>query len=312
MKIQLLRIIFLVIIGVRNLKAEDEVTEMSSVTLEPSIISEKIDDAESSGRNDDATEENELEARLPSDSQSIRSEIIDTKFSCTDREPGYYADVDNECQIFHRCLEGQQRVFSFICPDQTVFSQRVLVCVWNDTKDFDCEDSEDYFEESNRAFSGNSTAEMAIHENLKNSTEISNMENNDADESDQTKNNLMSEDIKMMEIMPTHDFEIIEEKTEVIEKSSVEENVEEETEESNEYQAELIPNSQHDHDASIAASTSELDVTNHPQKISLSILDPIIEMPSLNDQLQMSEQSRNIRKRSGNHRRRFLFKADAQ
>lgn len=42
---------------------------------------------------------NDLEARLPSDSQSIRSNIIDTKFSCKDHEPGYYADVDNECQV---------------------------------------------------------------------------------------------------------------------------------------------------------------------------------------------------------------------
>lgn len=42
---------------------------------------------------------NDLEARLPSDSQSIRSNIIDTKFSCRDHDPGYYADVDNECQV---------------------------------------------------------------------------------------------------------------------------------------------------------------------------------------------------------------------
>lgn len=44
-------------------------------------------------------EQNELEARLPSDSQSIRSNIIDTKFSCDEHEPGYYADVENECQV---------------------------------------------------------------------------------------------------------------------------------------------------------------------------------------------------------------------
>lgn len=44
-------------------------------------------------------EPNDLEARLPADYQSIRSNIVDTKFSCEDKEPGYYADVDNDCQV---------------------------------------------------------------------------------------------------------------------------------------------------------------------------------------------------------------------
>lgn len=44
-------------------------------------------------------EPNDLEARLPADYQSIRSNIIDTKFSCEDKEPGYYADIDNDCQV---------------------------------------------------------------------------------------------------------------------------------------------------------------------------------------------------------------------
>lgn len=42
---------------------------------------------------------NQLEARLPSDYHSIRSNIIDTEFNCKDHEPGYYADVENECQV---------------------------------------------------------------------------------------------------------------------------------------------------------------------------------------------------------------------
>ena len=43
---------------------------------------------------------------------------------------GYYADVANECQLFHVCYpvlypDGQQEMikWSFICPNQTIFDQ---------------------------------------------------------------------------------------------------------------------------------------------------------------------------------------------
>jgi hypothetical protein len=154
---------------------------------------------------------------------------------------------------------------------------------------------------------------------MKNSTEITDMEVDDVDEieSDEVRNNIMSETIKLMEIPANHDLEVTEEKSEMVEKNSIEEKlenvtVEVETEESNEFQAELIPSSFNDLDASVATLDSEPSSASHPQKISLSILDPIIELPQRDeDQLQMSESSRNIRKRSGNYRNRFLFKADA-
>lgn len=66
---------------------------------------------------------------LPSNATSIRSDITDN-FSCAGRRYGYYADVENECQIFHVCLpvtypDGQERQFrwSFICPEETMFNQ---------------------------------------------------------------------------------------------------------------------------------------------------------------------------------------------
>lgn len=197
----------------------------------------------------------------------------------------------------------------------------VLVCVWNGTKGFNCDDSEDYYEESNRAFSGNMTAEMNINENLNNSTEITGVEIDDVEQTEleEDRQNVMSEDIKRLEIPMNQELEIVEEIPEMVEKNSIEEkletsSIEQETEEFNDFQAELIPSSLHGIDASIAASSSSLDASSssHPQKISISILDPIIEMPSKDeDQLQMSESSRNFRKRSGNHNSRFLFKADA-
>lgn len=66
---------------------------------------------------------------LPSNATSIRADITDG-FSCRNRTYGYYADVDNDCQIFHVCLpvgyaDGKESTFrwSFICPEETVFSQ---------------------------------------------------------------------------------------------------------------------------------------------------------------------------------------------
>lgn len=51
-------------------------------------------------------------------------------FSCDDLSYGYYADVDNDCQIFHVCLpvvfaDGKNQTFkwSFICPEETIFDQ---------------------------------------------------------------------------------------------------------------------------------------------------------------------------------------------
>lgn len=66
---------------------------------------------------------------LPSNATSIRSDITDN-FSCAGRQYGYYADVENDCQIFHVCLpvtypDGHERQFrwSFICPEETTFNQ---------------------------------------------------------------------------------------------------------------------------------------------------------------------------------------------
>lgn len=66
---------------------------------------------------------------LPSNATSIRSDITDN-FSCVNKTYGYYADVENDCQIFHVCLpvtyaDGRENTFrwSFICPEETIFSQ---------------------------------------------------------------------------------------------------------------------------------------------------------------------------------------------
>lgn len=43
-------------------------------------------------------------------------------------QPGYYADEDAGCQVFHVCDDGL--VSSFLCPVGSLFSQRLLTCDW--------------------------------------------------------------------------------------------------------------------------------------------------------------------------------------
>merc|ERR1712222_261909 len=71
---------------------------------------------------------------LVSDADTIRRNIVDD-FSCEGRVYGYYADVANDCQLFHVCYpvaypDGQEEMikWSFICPNGTIFDQAHLVC----------------------------------------------------------------------------------------------------------------------------------------------------------------------------------------
>lgn len=150
-------------------------------------------------------------------------------------------------------------------------------------------------------------------ENVKNSQEIKNIEM-------QTIEPTM-EEIKLYEITPNEELSITNEESEMIEKNSIEDKIEstsvdeDDIVESNDYQAELIPSSSNHFDASVAASSYDsISSSQQPQKISLSILDPIIELPVITTNDYQPDETatlRNIRKRSGIHRNRFLFKADA-
>ncbi|XP_035224909.1 uncharacterized protein LOC118197504 [Stegodyphus dumicola] len=67
------------------------------------------------------------------DSADILVGPVKTTFSCF--YDGYYADVDNECQIFHVCHtveseDGSRNIqqWSFLCGNQTIFNQLTLSC----------------------------------------------------------------------------------------------------------------------------------------------------------------------------------------
>ncbi|XP_044739476.1 U-scoloptoxin(01)-Cw1a [Chrysoperla carnea] len=88
---------------------------------------------------------------LPSNATSIRAEITDS-FSCENRTYGYYADVANDCQIFHVCLpvtyaDGKERTFrwSFICPEETQFNQENFTCARPEDS-IECSESENFYD----------------------------------------------------------------------------------------------------------------------------------------------------------------------
>jgi hypothetical protein len=53
--------------------------------------------------------------------------LQDSKFTCSDKKDGYYADESVGCQVFHYCVTGAKH--SWQCPENTVFHQIHLNCV---------------------------------------------------------------------------------------------------------------------------------------------------------------------------------------
>ncbi|XP_055905180.1 nuclear pore complex protein Nup98-Nup96 [Eupeodes corollae] len=77
----------------------------------------------------------------------VYAEVPPTSFDCNQQQyPGYYSDVEAQCQVFHIC--ALNRTYSFLCPNGTIFSQETLVCVWWNM--FDCALSPGLY--SNNAF----------------------------------------------------------------------------------------------------------------------------------------------------------------
>ena len=83
------------------------------------------------------------------DAESLLQQPLVEDFSCEGRTYGYYADIANNCQIFHVCWPKMNEIeevigmnqWSFICGNQTVFDQATLTC--NHYSDaFPCEESE--------------------------------------------------------------------------------------------------------------------------------------------------------------------------
>ena len=78
-------------------------------------------------------------------------EKLDTSFNCNGRVYGYYADVKNECKIYHVCApkltNGVQSYqhYSFICADGLVFDQQRVTCVPQEDVSLECSHAESYY-----------------------------------------------------------------------------------------------------------------------------------------------------------------------
>ncbi|KAM7361069.1 uncharacterized protein ACRADG_009608 [Cochliomyia hominivorax] len=72
---------------------------------------------------------------VPGVDYPIYSQVPQTSFDCAQQAlPGYYSDIEAQCQVFHIC--ALNRTYSFLCPNGTIFSQEVLVCIW--WNQYDC------------------------------------------------------------------------------------------------------------------------------------------------------------------------------
>ena len=96
---------------------------------------------------------------LPADSELLLSAPLQTTFSCDGRSYGYYADQDNNCEVFHVCLPITDDVgnaletahFSFVCGNATVFSQESLTCATPEEA-FPCEEAATLYDIVNSEF----------------------------------------------------------------------------------------------------------------------------------------------------------------
>lgn len=89
---------------------------------------------------------------LPMDAETILSAPISESFSCEGRGYGYYADVDNNCELYHICLPLEDDLgqivetahWTFVCGNTTVFDQATLTCNYPEDS-IPCEESESFY-----------------------------------------------------------------------------------------------------------------------------------------------------------------------
>ncbi|GAB6019516.1 hypothetical protein CHUAL_001092, partial [Chamberlinius hualienensis] len=63
------------------------------------------------------------------DYPTLRRPPQHTSFTCQDKVPGIYADVETGCQVYHVCQSDERRESS-LCVNGTVFNQESLACDW--------------------------------------------------------------------------------------------------------------------------------------------------------------------------------------
>jgi len=83
---------------------------------------------------------------IPGQDYPIFPVTVETSFICDDKIPGYYADLEGECQQYHICAsdgKSGQIKYSFLCPNGTLFNQQYFICDW--WFNVDCAAAEDFY-----------------------------------------------------------------------------------------------------------------------------------------------------------------------
>ncbi|XP_076374067.1 uncharacterized protein LOC143258657 [Tachypleus tridentatus] len=89
------------------------------------------------------------------------TELPFTNFRCRNYElPGYYADTETECKVFHIC-EPNKRQHDLMCPPGTIFSQALLTCDW--PHKVQCSRSSDFFEINNQVYKPRPSSQDVNH-----------------------------------------------------------------------------------------------------------------------------------------------------
>jgi hypothetical protein len=96
---------------------------------------------------------------LPDGAELILSKSIDSSFVCSDE--GIYADINNNCEIFHICHVTERpdgsgadlRQYSFLCGNQTIFSQYSMTCATREEA-LPCEYAPEFYDLNKRVQEG--------------------------------------------------------------------------------------------------------------------------------------------------------------
>ncbi|XP_018496431.1 mucin-5AC-like [Galendromus occidentalis] len=97
-----------------------------------------------SGGNDDDDDDDDdpLAARPKTD--PLQKLLPYITFDCHGRLEGYYADLQFGCEVFHYCKKEGKR-FSFICPPNSTFNQKLMICDYDKIAKDTCVDSPNFF-----------------------------------------------------------------------------------------------------------------------------------------------------------------------
>lgn len=82
----------------------------------------------------------------------VMAALATSNFDCQAQEyPGYYVDTSTTCRGFHVCqADGRHDVF--VCPNNTAFQQRHLVCDWADN--VNCQEATSFYGVNAQLFQG--------------------------------------------------------------------------------------------------------------------------------------------------------------